>query len=152
MFIVRKKTLYYLCLLSLFTTSFLYVGCKPSNPQGRLAVSGTVKVNGEPLDEGTIMFNPTNAATVKTPSSAGVKNGTYSMPVEKGLAPADYTVRFFSAKGTGKIDENNPMKSEIFVQTIPARYNVASKEKVTVSKDATSFDFDLDIKSSEIKR
>ena len=48
-----------LCALLL---SFLLVaallGCGPGNPLGRKALSGTVTLDGSPLDGGTIEFHP----------------------------------------------------------------------------------------------
>ena len=146
---ISIKLRLYLLLTALFVFSPL--GCKPPNPQGRLAVSGNVAINGEPLKQGTISFNPTNDTEVKTPSSAPIKEGKYTLPVDKGLAPGTYTVMLFSTEGTGVFDESDPMRPEIHKTLIPDKYNVASKERVTVSQGATTFDFDLDVKESDLK-
>lgn len=138
-----------LVLIGLFFVSV--IGCKPPNPQGRLAVSGNVKVNGEPVKDGTITFTPKNANAVKTPSSGVIKNGVYSLAADKGLAPGEYTVLFFASEGTGKFDETNPMRPEILKALIPDKYNVASQEKVTVDSGTTTFDFDLEVKDSDFK-
>ena len=127
------------------------LGCQPANPQGKLAVSGKVAINGTPLTQGTVSFNPVNDNEIKTPSSARIKDGKYSLSADKGLAPGTYTVMLFSSEGTGTYDESDPMRPEIHKALIPDKYGVASQERITVSQDAKSFDFDLDVKESDFK-
>lgn len=59
-------------------------GCGKSNPLGRQAVTGTISLNGQPLEHGTIEFSPQGEGTA---SGAVIENGSFSIPADKGLPP-----------------------------------------------------------------
>ena len=65
------------------------LGCGPRND--RLAISGTVKLNGSPLDGGSIAFTSLGGEKMLA-SGAVVQNGQYIIPQEKGLRPGTYHV------------------------------------------------------------
>ena len=58
------------------------------NPLGRLAISGKVTLNGRPLEQGTIAFEPTVRQT-GVASGSNIVDGSYSIPTEKGLPPGE---------------------------------------------------------------
>ena len=147
---IYKKYLLLLC--STFVFVGFVIGCKPPNPDGRLAITGTVAVNGTPIQEGAIAFEPSGSPAVKTPSGAAIINGKYSIPADKGLVAGEYTVRIHGSRNTGKVDESDPMKPVIYEQLVPEKYNTFSKEKVTVDAGATKFDFDLQVEESDFKK
>src|SRR5256885_12554328 len=72
--------------LSLVGLGFL-AGCS-GNPLGRQAISGSVKVDGVPLEKGTISFQPLENG--QTSSGAVIAGGNYSIPRDKGLPPGSY--------------------------------------------------------------
>ncbi len=68
------------------------IGCGPSDP--REAVSGTVTLDGKPLDQGTIEFVPTAQGVL---SGGVISGGKFDVPADRGLPPGTYTVRVYSA-------------------------------------------------------
>src|SRR5438270_159491 len=74
----------------------LAAGC--SDPYaGRFAVSGTVKLKGEPIREGIIQFEPLDAQD--TSSGAPIRSGDYTIPRPQGLKPGKYRIRVSAGDG-----------------------------------------------------
>jgi hypothetical protein len=123
----------------------LVTGCGSSN--GREAVQGTVKFKGQPLEHGTIEFQPENTSGSATFEGATIANGKYEVPAEKGLLPGKYKVVISSADPHEKEvaedappGESGPPAKEL----IPARYNSESQEVVEVKKGGpNTFDYDI---------
>jgi hypothetical protein len=122
----------------------LLAGCAPSNPQGRLGISGKVTFEGRPLDQGTIQFTPLDSES-GVGGGAMIQNGSYIVEAEKGLVPGKYRVRIFSAEGQGGAAEEMPgMAEEAPKERIPANYNMDSALEADVSSGNTTFDFSLE--------
>jgi len=103
---------------------------------GRQAVSGTVTLDGAPLAQGSISFQPTEQG--KTSSGAVVSEGQYSIARDQGLPPGKYRVVINAVKpGTGQTlpegglpgDETGPPPEEL----IPADWNTKSENFVEVT-------------------
>src|SRR5438270_8937909 len=89
------------------------VGCAGAEDDlPREAVSGTVKLNGEPLKQGRIQFQGT------APGSSGIVDGNYSIPKAEGLVPGKYQVLIFGAAVEG---EPAPAKTEMPGDTPPPK-------------------------------
>jgi hypothetical protein len=124
----------------------LLAGCG-GDPMGRQAVSGTVTLNNQPLDQGRIHFAP--AGKGPTESGATIENGKYRIPINSGLVPGTYKVSIFSydqkgAKVQSEEVPGDPGNTQ-FKERIPARYNA----KTTLTAEVKSagpnvFDFKLD--------
>jgi hypothetical protein len=119
-------------------------GCGPKSD--RLQVSGTVSLDGSPLDGGSIRFTSTGEKLAS--SGAMVKVGEYLIPQEKGLPPGNYQVQITAADEaaapiiirTGPGDPGTPTQPE----RIPAEYNSASKHTVDVTVEGDNhFVFDI---------
>jgi hypothetical protein len=117
------------------------VGCAPGNPQGRMPIEGTVRLNDKPIVSGSISFDSVSETSDKISSGAVIRDGKFSIPQEQGLAAGDYTVRLYSSEDTGQIDKNTG--AALFKEQFPPKYNTASQEKISVSKGNTVFDFNL---------
>jgi hypothetical protein len=123
------------CLLSL-------AGCE--NTGGKLAVSGSVSLKGEPLNKGTITFL---LPEEKTPTAeALIENGKYSLPAVSGLLPGKYRVRISAIEefvitpedyAAGKQPPPNR-------ERVPPKYNTDSQEMVEVTKEKNQFDFQIE--------
>lgn len=123
-------------------------GCsEPTGPQ-TMRVWGDVTYDGKPVEEGSIDFVSTDGAA---PAQAPIKAGHYDLPAELGpVAEKSYLVQVNALKKSGKTIQNmmgdGEPTMEVLVNTIPAKYNVKSDLKVSVSSDSSKnqFDFKLD--------
>jgi hypothetical protein len=113
----------------------------------RHAVSGRVTLNGQPLAQGMIQFQP--AAGPGAGSMSGgclIKDGSYSIPRDQGLVPGNYKVAIFGA-GTGAAapkDEAPGRSSALTADPVPSQYNVQTTLSAEVKSDAANrFDFEL---------
>jgi hypothetical protein len=141
------------CFLS---AAILTAGCTDSYG-GRQAVSGKVTLEGQPLDDGQILFGPLDSQ-VGTSGGAGIKNGRYEIPREHGLKPGKYLVRITAGDGKtpqlGDEEAAAPGGSTniISVDRIPAEWNINSDKQVEVKADGSNeFNFDIP-KAAEIKK
>ena len=120
-------------------------GCGPDYG-GRQEVNGTVKLKGQPLDQGVIDFTPLESQPTK--GGALVTNGAYTIPRVSGLMKGKY--RVIITAGDGRTRENSdeppgPTGANIISkERIPADYNVNSKQEVeVVEKKPNVFDYDI---------
>ena len=155
----------FLCSIVCMGTS-LSAGC--SDPYGgRMEVTGEVKLKGQPLKEGMIIFEPLGE-TKDTHSGAAIVNGGYKVPKERGLKPGKYLVRLTAGDGITPArlsarEGKNPPKEQaaapggstniVSMDLIPDDYNVRSKHQIEVKADgANRFDFDIPNANSPRKR
>jgi hypothetical protein len=129
--------------------SLLGSGCGEGDELPREAVSGTVTLDGKPLEKGTIQFTPAAQGSQGAAVQGGgmIESGKYSIPRDRGLVPGGYQVAIFSG-GSGKpaIGPNGPVTGgpSPAKETIPAKYNAQSKLKAEVKKGGPNdFPFDL---------
>jgi hypothetical protein len=133
----------------ILAASALLVGCS-SSEDGRLEVSGKVKLKGEPIKNGAIvMFEPLD--NQDTAGNATVAAGEYSIPRSNGLKPGRYLVRITAGDGKTAVNPLDPDTPPgpggtniISRDLVPPDWNVHSKREVTVTKDGKNkFDFDI---------
>src|SRR5690242_5803751 len=90
-----SRRTFFLCSIISMATA-LTGGC--SDPYGgRMEVSGDVKLQGQPLNEGLIIFEPLEKQD--THSGAQIAVGEYRVPRERGLKPGKYLVRLTAGDG-----------------------------------------------------
>jgi len=118
------------------------VGCT-EDPLNRQSVSGTVKVNGQPIPKGSILFNPvTSGGTV---SGGVIENGQYKVPADKGLSPGEYLVSISAPDTNAPVPKgydkgHEPAPPEL----IPPQYGSKTTQKVTVTDGGSNvFDYDI---------
>jgi len=114
-----------------------FIGCGEADPLGRMEISGTVTFNGQPLNDGSISFEPMEGAT--TSSGAVVSQGKYAIQRSEGLPPGKYRVTVNAIKpGTGMtLPEGKFPGEEVGTppeELIPPDWNVKSTHTIEVTK------------------
>lgn len=128
--------------LSVFAMS----GC--DSGQTRASVSGIVTFDGQPLDNGTITFEPVDRTTGQA-GGASIEAGKFDLPAERGLAPGEYKVSISANVGGGPENGSAPPGEPARVpkQPIPAKYNTATTLTRSVKAgDDNVLQFDLKAK------
>lgn len=138
--------------ITLLIASFFWVavagGC--NTQVERVAVSGTVTVDGEPVEDGQVAFEPFGKGKMEF---GYISDGKYSIPKKFGLAPGEYIVRITASRATGEkaeqdafLREEDGASLEIYEPFIPAKYNTASKLKVEIDPvEHVQKDFDISL-------
>lgn len=117
----------------------LVAGCG-GPPQAK--VSGTVTLDGQPLETGTISFYPTANAGQTT--GGGIENGRFTVDA----SPGEMTVVISANKVVGKTQmfPDSPPVDKL-MERIPDRYNKTSELKVVLKPGANeNVNFDLTTK------
>ncbi len=130
-------------------SALFVVGC--SGGDGREAVSGSVKLKGQPLPEGGVVkFEPLEKQG--TEGLSVVSAGKYSIPRENGLKPGRYVVRVSAGDGKTAVNPVNPDQPPgpggganiVSKNLVPAEWGRNSKQEVTVAPGGTNvFDFNI---------
>ena len=103
----------------------------------RAAVSGSVTVDGQPLERGVVMFDPQNGTV---PTTLDVVNGKFAGEAPVGKNRVEISAPREVAMEGAEDDDGAKVQEE----TLPAEYNAES----TLTKDVTeggpnTFDFEL---------
>ena len=122
-------------------------GCGGGGTGNRATVSGTVKFDGQPIEEGQITFTPTG----KTGTIVGgaIKAGAYSIPVEAGPEPGEHKVAVTASRKTGKqIEAIMPAPAGTMIDVtemyVPKKYNAETTLRFDVKAgDNKDANFDL---------
>ncbi len=128
----------------------LVFGCG-GDSLGRHAISGTVSVNGAPLQRGNVGFQPVEKSS-PTSGGAVVADGKYSVPRDKGLPTGKYRVVINAPKpGTGADVAKGAMPGETPSppeELIPPDWNTNSEHTIEVTdKGPHVFNFEVHTKS-----
>ena len=120
-------------------------GC--GDPRNRQEITGEVKLQGQPVEEGVINFAPLDGQ--ETGDGAQIVKGKYRIPKEKGLSPGKYRVAIYagngvSGAGDASPDSPNAGKRLPRGERVPPDYNTRSKVVKEVTKGGPNkFDFDI---------
>ncbi len=106
------------------------VGC--SKGDGRVAISGTVTVDGKPLESAAITFQPVDIHSARG-SGGAILHGKFTLPAHQGLTPGEYAVKVLLSEPTGRTyhhperGETADMQLTTFREDGVRRITVASK-------------------------
>jgi hypothetical protein len=113
---------------------------------GRVEVTGTVTLAGQPLKDGSILFEPLDGQG--TQSGAAITNGEYKIPRPSGLKPGNYLVKITA--GDAKTPDNEEAAAPggstniVSVDLVPPEWNTRSKQQREVKSDGPNkFDFEI---------
>ncbi|HEY2415600.1 MAG TPA: hypothetical protein VGI40_25380 [Pirellulaceae bacterium] len=123
-------------------------GCGP-NYGGRQEIKGTIKLKGQPLDQGLITFLPISGNGT-TQEGAPIANGQYNIDRAHGLMPGKYRISITAGDGQTRADAPadqppGPTGANIISKDrIPPEYNTKSEHEVDVAeKKPNVFDYDI---------
>ena len=109
----------------------------------RTAVSGSVSLDGQPLQDGNILFIPMEEG----PSAGGaIEGGRYQLDGEQGPSPGRYRVEIRAYRDTGRTerDELTGEAERLMTPIIPPRYNRESELEIELAPGVQNeFDFAL---------
>lgn len=122
--------------------SWALAGCGGGEVDGRVAVSGVVTLDGQPLDEGQVTLRPLGPG----PAVSGtIEGGEFRLPPSAGPAVGPYVVEVDAVRPTGRTIESPDFYGETIEETtniIPPRYNRQSTLQVeVVAEGENRFDF-----------
>ena len=109
------------------------IGCGSSEDSrlpSRDAVSGTVTLDGNKVDGGSITFFAEKDVAAGIQASASIKDGKYEILVTPGLKKV-------------KINQTVETQTNIFENLIPAKYNSETTLEANVSQENKQFNFEL---------
>jgi hypothetical protein len=107
----------------------------------RAAIEGSVSLDGQPVDGGTINFMPVDSGG--RVASALISGGRYEIPEERGPTPGKYRVEISWNKPLGPVDEENPDAPQPSEQVIPAKYNQNTELERDIAAGKNELDFPL---------
>ena len=118
-------------------------GCGGPRYQGdpRAAIEGSVSLDGQPVDGGTINFMPVDSDG--RVASALISGGRYEIAEERGPTPGKYRVEISWNKPLGPVDEENPDAPQPSEQVVPAKYNQNTELERDVTAGKNELDFPL---------
>jgi hypothetical protein len=112
----------------------------------RQAVSGTVKWQGKPLNQGSINFLPEDPA-LGTSGGALIKDGQYSISANQGLLPGRYKVTISSADPKKAVDPDaDPgAPGPVYKDRVQPKYNIKTILTADVKAEGpNTFNFNVD--------
>src|SRR5262245_26249557 len=138
-----RKSLQFSTFLTLGAGVCLLAGCG-DRFDGRVAVSGNVTLEGAPLNDGTITFEPIDGQG--STSGAAIENGEYAIDRKVGLKPGKYRVMITAGDGKTRADDEEaggPGGANIVsVDRIPPEYNERTQQQIEVKAEGPNkFDF-----------
>lgn len=121
------------------------------NSLGRKAISGNVTLDGKPLAEGAIRFEPMKNLSGSAPATTSggmIKDGKYSLPTDQGLPAGLYAVSITASAPVPPLAPGeDPMKLGTLPppkSLIPPRYNTNTELTAEVTDQTTTFNFELE--------
>ncbi|WDI42974.1 hypothetical protein [Bremerella sp. P1] len=130
-------------MLVVSVSTLLLAGCGgTADPLNRQAVTGEVTLSNQPLDTGSISFDPQDRTTGR-PGGATILDGKFALDRQRGLPPGTYTVRVNSADANEMAaGEPGESRRALPKERIPSKWNSKSEQTITVvDGEENSFQF-----------
>jgi hypothetical protein len=124
--------------------ALVLAGC--GDGSGGVQVSGTINLDGNPLETGFITFLPEGSGRAAT---ANITGGAYRIPSREGATPGTYRIEIHSFRATGQVAKQ-PIDLDYSAQAstdiIAFRYNRDTELRAVVTADGPNV-FDLSLTS-----
>jgi hypothetical protein len=105
-------------------------GCGSDDGPNRRAISGTVTLDGRPLEGGAILLEPLSFDSgTSTAVGATIRRGEFAISRDRGPIPGRYLVRIYASSGVqAPLREGQTEKTRRpMVECLPAVYNTRSE-------------------------
>ncbi|MBN2294751.1 MAG: hypothetical protein JXM70_20145 [Pirellulales bacterium] len=116
---------------------------------GRIAVSGTVTLDGQPLEVAAINFRPAPGNDANS-AGGGVQGGKFSLPAGAGLKPGEYLVNVMARKETGRM-VFDPQRGKEIPETAPVRIKENGVLKINVEPGGKPLKIELTSDTSAVR-
>ena len=140
------RTLTFICVLISSVA-----GCSGDN---RSEVWGTVRLNGQPIEEGAIAFIPVDG-NIGPEAGAVIRDGKYHIPKSGGVTPGRNRVELRSFRDSGRMvqDPTGPpgTLTKERVSAFPPEFNEGSTLIREVRKGSDTIDFDIQVALPETR-
>jgi hypothetical protein len=138
--------------LALVLVAATLAGCSGRDPWNRQAVSGFIRVDGQPIGDGAILLEPMAGDRSGLAAGGTIRRGAFRIERDRGPSPGSYRVRIYSSSGVqsppgkGQTDRTRrPM-----VERLPETYNTKSTLRLEiVAGGANRLELDLDGKGGD---
>lgn len=124
----------------------LVAGCG-GGADGRLQISGKVTFEGDPVDDGKIVFMPSLDGLPM--ATTAIVNGEYEIPASHGPRAGEYLVKIEAYKMVKDPSIpphpylDDPNQGMVPKQYLPKKFNQASTLKAAIDPSKSNYDFDL---------
>ena len=122
-----------------------FSGCGKVDDEGRLAISGTVTYDGQPVTSGNIGFIAAKDGAGE-PAGTDIVDGHYEIPRSEGPREGSYKIMIYADRPSGRTiaaDEGSSETMSQMEQYIPAIYNTRTTLMVDLSEDRDDMNFVL---------
>jgi hypothetical protein len=120
--------------LGLVVTAGTSAGCGDRDPRNRQAVSGFLRLDGHPIDDGAILLEPLAEDGSGLAAGGTIRHGSFAIARDRGPSPGLYRVRIYSGAGVqappGEGQSERTRRS--MVERLPEIYNTNSELRMDV--------------------
>ncbi|MFO0957630.1 MAG: hypothetical protein U0800_09225 [Isosphaeraceae bacterium] len=118
----------------------LGLGCTPGDLPGRRPIDGLVTLDGLPLAEGTILFEPEGLEGAGTIVGAPIRGGRFAAPARDGPLPGLYRIRIYSPSRIQAAPQRGQTGAtpRPMLESIPARYNASTTIAARIEPEGRS--------------
>lgn len=117
------------------------VGCQRNN--GRKDIAGTVTLDGQPVVDAVVHFQPSSGQTGNSSGAATDAKGRFNIASVKGLLPGNYAVNIQKWEGTGRTAVDPETRKPVEI-TAPIRFKEDGKLEAKITQEGPNqFEFRL---------
>jgi len=111
-------------------------GCGSEQLPNRQTITGTVTLESEPIQKGSIHFSSPQDIAEGTETFVDIIDGQYTAQVTLGK-------KRVSIRGLKETRSGGDAMPPDYVEIVPEKYNVRSELEANITKEAERFDFEL---------